>query len=89
MTLGGEDPCDQRKILVSGKQTDGTVFHSLLMNIAMLGCACPKAAAAALEVEIAQVDVKDPGDRPQQQKNAELKRELPAWPGDGWHFQSV
>ena len=89
MALGGEDQCDQRKILVSGKQTDGAVFHSLLMNIAMLGCAGPKAAAAALEIEVAQVDVEDPGDSPQQQENAEFKRELPAWPGDEWHFQSV
>ncbi len=66
MTLGGEDQCDQRKILVSGKQTDGTVFHSLLMNIALLCGSGPKAAAAALEIEVAQVDVEDPGDHSQQ-----------------------
>ena len=89
MTLGGEDQCDQRKILVCGKQTDGTVFHSLLMNIAMLGCPGPQTAASALEIEVAQVDVEDPGDRPQQQESPELKRELRAWPGDGWHFRSV
>jgi hypothetical protein len=64
MTLGGEDQCDQRKILVSGKHTDGAVFHALLMNIAMLRSTRPQTFAPALKIQVAQVNVKDPGNRP-------------------------
>jgi hypothetical protein len=87
MALGGEDHRDQRKILIGGKHADGTVFHALLMNIAMLGSTGPQTATAALEVEIAEVDVKDVGNGRQYQEDAEFKRESPAWPEDEWHFQ--
>lgn len=89
IALGGEDQRNERKILTSGKHTDGAVFHPLLMNIAKFGRPSPKASAATPKKEIAKVNIEDPSDRPQQDENGKFKRESPVEPEFGWHFRSA